>query len=475
MYLKYVFIVFLGIGVACCADKGDSENIGELSSENFKVEVGGESVFVYQARVSKYPINQNWPGYQRPLEQTEIASFASFDYEAGKTVRITTEQKIESCDIRPKEFGIIPEVKGNTIEFVVTNPCQFVVEVNGHHKALHLFVNPKKQIQVDKEDSRIHYYGPGVHEAGVINVKSDETVYIDEGAIVYGVIRSENTSNIKVIGKGILDASRIARGVAPHMISLHKVRNAYIGGIILRDAHEWGVVPSCCDQVTFDNIKLIGFWRYNSDGIDIVNSSNIVIKNSFIRAFDDNIAIKGLQWAYEEQQTIKGIRVDNCVLWNDWGKIFEFGAETVADTIQDVMISNCYVPRFTMVAMDIQNGDRGHIENVVFNNISIEEPIRERAMLGDTPMDTKGWGRAISLGIYGTQWSSDVTRGSIDNIRFSNIRCTGSSFSSIELKGYDEKHQVSNVYIKDYFVNGTKITGDEAIQKNDFVTNVVWE
>ena len=112
MYLKYVLIVFLGISVACCADKGDSGNIGEFSSENFKVEVGGESVFVYQARVSKYPINQNWPGYQRPLEQTEIASFASFDYEAGKTVRITTEQKIESCDIRPKEFGIIPEVKG---------------------------------------------------------------------------------------------------------------------------------------------------------------------------------------------------------------------------------------------------------------------------------------------------------------------------------------------------------------------------
>ena len=41
MYLKYVLIVFLGVSVACCADKGDSGNIGELSSENFKVEVGG--------------------------------------------------------------------------------------------------------------------------------------------------------------------------------------------------------------------------------------------------------------------------------------------------------------------------------------------------------------------------------------------------------------------------------------------------
>ena len=124
--------------------------------------------------------------------------------------------------------------------------------------------------------------------------------------------------------------------------------------------------------------------------------------------------------------------------------------------------------------MDMQNGDRGHIENVIFDNISIEEPIRERAMLGETPMDTKDWGRAISLGVYGTQWSSDVIRGSIDNVQFRNIRCVGSS-SSIELKGYDEKHRVSNVHIEGYLVNGTKITGDDFVQKNEFVTNVVWE
>ena len=40
MYLKYVLIVFLGISVACCADKGDSGNIGEFSSENITVDAG---------------------------------------------------------------------------------------------------------------------------------------------------------------------------------------------------------------------------------------------------------------------------------------------------------------------------------------------------------------------------------------------------------------------------------------------------
>ena len=54
MYLKYVFIVFLVISITCCTDKSNPRNIGELPSGNFKIEVGGEPVFVYQARVSKY-------------------------------------------------------------------------------------------------------------------------------------------------------------------------------------------------------------------------------------------------------------------------------------------------------------------------------------------------------------------------------------------------------------------------------------
>ena len=51
----------------------------EKKSDDFEMFVDNKPVFIYQARVSKYPINQIWPGYQRPLNQTEIASFAYFD------------------------------------------------------------------------------------------------------------------------------------------------------------------------------------------------------------------------------------------------------------------------------------------------------------------------------------------------------------------------------------------------------------
>lgn len=135
------------------------------------------------------------------------------------------------------------------------------------------------------------------------------------------------------------------------------------------------MVTTNCDSIRIDNIKLIGFWRYNSDGIDIVNSKNISVSNSFIRSFDDNIAIKGLNSAYNENyKNIENILIDKCVLWNDWGRALEIGAETVADTVKDITFSNCQIVHFTAIAMDIQNSDKGVVKNIKFKNISIRRP-----------------------------------------------------------------------------------------------------
>jgi len=487
----------------------------EKKSDDFAMWVDKSPVFVYQARVSKYPINQIWPGYQRPLNQTEIASFTYFDFKGEVTLKIISAREIKTLDIRPREFGIKPSIKGNTVEFKLSKPSQFIVEVNGYHHALHIFANPVETFNINKKDPKVHYFGPGIHEAGVINVNSDETVFIDGGAIVYGVISSENTRNIKIAGRGILDASKIERGKAPNMITLKSVVNANVSGIILRDPHEWTVIPSACDNITIDNIKLIGLWRYNSDGIDIVNSKNVIIRNSFVRSFDDNIVIKGLKRAYNDNNKImENIVVDNCVLWNDWGRAMELGAETVTDTMKNITFSNCYIPHFATVAMDIQNCDRGYVKNIRFENISIEDPISDSLRIGICPLVKQAWGKIIVCGIYGTFYSADTIRGNINNIHFKNIRfnrtypespdhfgyedvyidknvnlknydnfirdnmyfgnirynCTHSN--TIYLSGYDSNHMIDNIYIEDYFINGKKAEELQSIGKNEFVKNV---
>lgn len=467
---KYLIFVFCCMSAISCEANDSPE---DRTSREVQVEVGDVPVTVYDARVSKFPQNKNWDGKPRPLEQTEIAHFAYFDYTEGATVRITSSRKIDKCTIRPTEYGIVPKITGNTVEFKLPGPCQTVVEFDGHYEALHLFANPEK-LSVDKTEAT-RYFKPGVHNAGLITVGSNETIYIDEGAIVYGAIRSENASNIKIVGKGILDASRMSEG---HIISLEGVKDALIEGIIMKEPLGWAVVPYYCDGVTFDNVKLIGFWRSNTDGIDIVNSKNVTIRNSFVRSFDDCITFKGQKGVYDSQQNarvMENITVDNCVLWNDWGKCFEFGAETVVDEIRNVNIRNCFIPHFTMVAMSIQNGDRARVHDVHFENISVEEPIMERAMLNGRPYGTDWWGTTIGMEVMRTEWSQDEIRGNIDNITFKNIRHIGTVCRGVSITGLDADHKTKDIHITDYSVHGVKVDSKDNsyIKIGDYTENVI--
>ena len=510
----YLFLIVFSFVAVSCQRSGViiyTAPEQEKKSADFEMSVNGKPVFVYEARVSKFPINQVWPGYQRPVSQTEIASFAYFDTDGEVEITIKSTKEVKTVDIRPTEYGIKPIIEGNLITIKIAKPMQFSVEVNGYHNAMHIFANPVEEFRINKADPKVHYFGPGIHEAGTINLKSDETVFIDGGAVVYGNINSENARNIKIVGRGILDASKIERNKAPHMVNLKKAVNATISGIILRDAHTWALTPTSCDSVTIDNIKMIGLWRYNSDGIDIVNCSNVMIRNSFIRSFDDNIVIRGTKGPYQEgYKMIENIAVDSCVLWNDWGRALEIGASVVVDTMKNITFSNCYIPHFTAVAMDIQNCDRGTVRDVHFKNISIEGQISDSLTLGTLPIFTKAWGKIIVLGIYGSFYSSDTVRGHIDhiyfdnirlrsinptgiyhaeydstlikkddnyfirdNIYFGNIKATSTNPTPFYLFGSDTSHCVNNIFINDFFHNGKKVTDMQTVGQNEFVKDVL--
>ncbi len=493
---KLCYLLSAVLLLGCCVvtvaqEAGEPSPVNmEEPSEDYEVCVNGTPVFVYKARVSKYPINQEWPGYQRPLDQTEIAAFAYFDYHRGDVITVTPKEKIETCVIRPSSYGIKHTIEDNTVSFKVGKPCQIVVEVNGYHKALHLFVNPKNLARKpDLNDPKVHYFGPGYHDAGVINVKSGETVYVDEGAVVYGCVWGVDVENVTVTGKGILDMSKMSRPFErddesdilelPEMnawskdwgtsslirgavIGFLRSRNVKISGVILRDPSMWTVVTQNCENFVIDNVKLIGLWRYNADGIDLCNSSHIRIRNSFLRTFDDGIVIKGLDFAcVDGYKTIRDIRARNCVLWCDWGRALEIGAETYADEVTDIRFKNCEVVRFTHYAVDLQSWHHARVHHLYWKNINAEEPILENPTYRVYPIDPKWFGGFICAEFAGLREWNHRREGLIDHLYYKNIRYTGSAPTYIRFYDWDEEHYVNDVFIRNCTINGRKVTRDD--------------
>lgn len=488
--VKGIFFLLLFLHIGC--SKSVTTNVETTINEsiNYVLTVDGSNINVLPCRVSAMPFNKQYEGMTRPLYQTEIASFASWDMKDAVTVEIISKKDVKSVIIRPLSLGIKPIIEGNKISFKVTKPGQIVIEVNDMHKALHLFANPPEKNIPSEESPNIKYFGPGIHEIGRTQLFSDDTVYIAPGAVVYGSFYALEASNIKIYGRGIIDVSKQKRFEGGGAISLSDCSNVTIEGVIMRDPDVWCVTLFGCNDITISNIKLIGLWRYNADGINVSNSQNITVQNSFIRSFDDGVTVKGISENFGKQQGYKRIKIahkpirniiyKSNIIWCDWGKAIEVGVETVAPEISDVIFEDIDIIRTMGYAMDITNGDRAVIHNITFKNIRVEIDDRNPKPTIQTSLDQKYEGPynfvpyLIRMVVNKNSYSKDTVRGSIKNILFKDIKVFGKHNPTSIFKGYSTEHQIYDVTIENLFIADKKITSlDEMkIEMGDYVENL---
>jgi hypothetical protein len=452
----------------------------EEASDDFLVKINGSPIFVHKARVSAFPMCQEWKGYQRPLEQTELASFAYWDMSQPVIVEISSRRPLKSVTIRPSSYGIKHEADGDRISFELDRPRQIVVEVNGSSCALHLFANPVEEFAVNKQDPLVKYFGPGIHHAGIIELKDNETLYIESGAVVHGLVQAWAATNIRILGRGILDSSGFERTLTLEQsaedylvgaLFLYQCNQVEINGIILRDPRCFAVVPINCRHVHIHNIKLIGLWRYNTDGIDIVNCQHVKIEKSFIRTFDDSIVIKGLKYnplagkfPDSDEQNIYDIYIKDCVIWNDWGSALEIGAETRVNEISNITYKDCDIIHATDVACRIHNSDRALVKDVRYENIHVEfdqpmlKPVIQQTKDEKYDMEKDDYcPRLFAFVIGKRRYSLDEERGKILNVLAKDISVTCKSLPDSTMFGYDESHKVENVVFDNVRINAKKV------------------
>jgi len=350
-------------------------NHKEPISEDYRVLVNGREVPVYTCRISKYPFNRVWTGYQRQIDQTEIASFVNLVSDEPLRLEVTANRPYQKILIKPYSKAVAFRENDGKITFTLRETGQYVLETDDYHHCLYIFNS--KPIEAPKREDVTHYFGAGVHFPGKITLHSDESVYIDKDALVFGCIYAENAENIRIFGNGLLDDSGEER-VNIHCyepytngnMKFYDCRNIRIEGVLMRNSAIWCLNLFHCFDAVADGIKIFGQWRYNTDGVDIVNSQRITIRNSFIHSFDDTVAIKGID-RYAATDNCD-ILIEKCVLWCDWGRTCELGLETACLYYHDIVFRDLDILRAGNTALDIQNGDCAEIYDILFENIRVE-------------------------------------------------------------------------------------------------------
>ena len=484
---KVLFFFTLSMFVASCKYSKSDVVVypapeGEALNTKFKVSVNGIDVPVYNARIC----TEDMPGRHKAGIVAEadmyfdITAFASFDMKKGPVkVTVSVEEPIYSVKILPTSFGIMPAIKGNTVSFEVSKHQHITVEVNGDHiRSLHLFVNPEETDIPDPNDPDVIYFGPGIHEITSVSVIGDnKTVYIAGGAVVRGILSDEEPGrrgasfvlrgkNISFRGRGIFDQGLVPRTRGRQTMSV-TVDGFLLEGVVLCNSSTWTVSLRDCNNVHINNLKLFGH-RANSDGIDINSSLDVLVENSFLRTWDDLIVVKTLRGS---NQDAGRIHVRKCVLYNEIAHALSIGAELTRN-VEDVLFEDCDIigDHGREWTLRIYHTDKALIKNVRFENIRIEESVK-----------------FASLWINTAIWTTDAERGHIEDVVFRNITVNNAGYplhKEFEFLGFDAEHAIKNVLIENVVINGRKVVQEdivinprgnvkEGIVLNDFVYDVI--
>ncbi len=227
--------------------------------------------------------------------------------------------------------------------------------------------------------------------------------------------------------------------VQKYLLVLQKSSDVRIEDVTITNAPLWNVRLQDCDRVWMRGVSVLSDLEkgVNSDGIDIVSSSNITISDSTIITGDDAICLKTDGFGQRGKEPIRpteNVLVTNSILGSSSTPLM-IGTETYAD-IRHVVFSNIVIRDSNKVfGINVQDG--GTVSDVRVSNITFETQRRHWNWWGDaefikivlkkrTPESPLGRIEQITVdGAQGIARGTSLVAGhaerNLKNIRLSNV------------------------------------------------------
>lgn len=274
----------------------------------------------------------------------------------------------------------------------------------------------------------------GRYLTGSIQLKSNVTIHLKEGAILVGstniydynidspytaLVFAEKADSIAIVGKGVIDGQgrdvaynlidQVHKGIIsdemkldrpakrrPKAICFRECTNVEVSGIMIKNAAEWVQLYDQCQNLKIDRITVDSKAFWNNDGLDVVDCKDVLITNSFFDATDDAICFK----SHDATKMCENVEVRNCVARSSASGI-KFGTVTSGGYRNFRIINNKVYDTYRS-AITIATPDGGVIENILVDSLYAYNT-----------------GNAIFLRI-GARWNKGRT-GTMKNITIQNM------------------------------------------------------
>ena len=273
----------------------------EMKSTAFTVTVNGQPVDVAHAAA-----NYEW---------------VSFDVTGPVDIAVTADQAgfwDRGVDIQPWRLGIRPVRDGKTIRFHLAAPAKLSISRPGdflNHAAM-LFLFAGTPPPPPPTGPKVTIIPAGIHRES-LNPQSGDTIYLAPGAFVFGSLNLFTVGGVRILGRGTI----VYEGTQDpntdegwmqkpdwHCIGSINARNVQIDGLtcIVR-ARTWSIQMKDSFQFTFDDLRVIGGnpGNANQDGMDWLGGGDTIVRDAFIRASDDDLALEGNWDGYLEADMLR--------------------------------------------------------------------------------------------------------------------------------------------------------------------------
>lgn len=256
----------------------------------------------------------------------------------------------------------------------------------------------------------------GIYLTGSIVLKSNIELHLLENAVLFGstlpqhyksikrwkaLILADSASNIAIKGKGIIDGQgaklalhidslfyagkidsseynfidkRPKAHIRPQIIEFVNSNQIEIKGITLQNSASWVQSYFRCQNLVIDSIRVESDTYWNNDGIDVIDSKNVRIVNSYINSSDDGICLKSYALGYKGDQDMSilcdSIYIANCVIRSS-ASALKFGTSSYRG-FKNITIENIKIFDTFRSAIALESVHNGPIENVLIQNIKAE-------------------------------------------------------------------------------------------------------